>query len=249
MTENLTDQEKAELKAKIEKEIKTSPPTIGVIGLSGVGKSTTINTLFKTSLPVSDTVACTRNFESMDFQLSFKSEDAKSLALNRATIRVVDAPGLGEDIENDKKHLKMYQKNLPNCDVILWILAARNRAVALDQMYIEKLKKFHKKMIFGINQVDLVEPINWNKRINLPSEEMESNIGIIIEDRKQKIQNSIKENIRIMGFSAKCGYRLEQLFNMLIGACSKDRQWLMASLKGFSYTDFYPKELLDKVKN
>ena len=36
------------LRQKIEEAFASTPPTIGLIGVSGVGKSSTINSMFKT---------------------------------------------------------------------------------------------------------------------------------------------------------------------------------------------------------
>jgi predicted GTPase len=43
-------------------EVTKRPPTIGVVGTSGTGKSSTINTMFKTSLEISHTRPCTKEF-------------------------------------------------------------------------------------------------------------------------------------------------------------------------------------------
>ena len=62
----ITEQELERMKHVMQEAFKKRPPTIGVIGVSGVGKSTTINTLFKTNLPTSDTVRCTTEFEDVE---------------------------------------------------------------------------------------------------------------------------------------------------------------------------------------
>jgi hypothetical protein len=46
--------------ARLVQELRQHPPTIGLVGVSGVGKSSTINRMFKTNLPISHTVACTK---------------------------------------------------------------------------------------------------------------------------------------------------------------------------------------------
>jgi ABC-type dipeptide/oligopeptide/nickel transport system ATPase component len=42
---------------EVAKELQQRPPVIGLVGVSGVGKSSTINKIFKTNLETSDTVA------------------------------------------------------------------------------------------------------------------------------------------------------------------------------------------------
>ena len=54
-------------------------------------------------------------------------------------------------------------------------MAARNRGLALDQRYLEELKSYHGRMVFGVNQVDLTEPMDWHPVVNGPSPEQERN--------------------------------------------------------------------------
>ncbi len=241
----LTNEDIAKLSAAISKEVNENPPTIGLVGVSGVGKSFTINTLFKTQLPTSDTVACTKEFESIDLSLKFISGEMKS---HPVQLRVIDAPGLGEDFNLDPNYLQMYEEHLPKCDAILWILAARNRAMALDQFYLKKLKKFHSRIVFALNQVDLVEPMDWNNGINLPSKKQLENIDKIVADRELKLSDVLGSKVIVEPFSAKHGYRLEELFTAIIKATQSKRKWIIDNLKNFNFRDFIPKEFLDQIE-
>lgn len=225
-------------------EAEHRPPTIGVIGVSGVGKSSTINAMFKTHLKISHTIAGTKEFGATDLSLQFTSGKAKGGEVN---LRVVDAPGLGEDRQLDPAYIQMYKENLPACDVILWVMSARNRAVALDQIYLEELKEFTERLVFGINQVDLVYPVDWHPASPIPSVQMEGNINEILKDRSKKIQSTLNQPIRIIPYSAEKGYNLEQLFKLLIDSIPPERKWLFTSLKNFSFKDFVPDELATEL--
>jgi predicted GTPase len=139
----MTADELDKLRDEIRAVFAEHPPTIGIVGVSGVGKSSTINALFKTELATSDTVRCTTEFCRVELNVTVKKEQEDLTA----RLWVWDAPGLGEDHTADARYLEQYEKHLAECDVVLWIMAARNRAVALDQMYLQKLSQFKDKML------------------------------------------------------------------------------------------------------
>jgi len=244
-TTSLNPDELETLQRVIHFELKQRPPTIGIIGVSGVGKSSTINKLFKTSLPTSPTTACTKDFEQLDLPLPFVQGQAKG---EQTTLRIVDAPGLAEDVGQDPKYLQMYEQHLPECDVILWVLAARNRAIALDQMYLQQLSQFHPKMVFAINQIDIVDPLDWNHKINSPSSLMKKNIEEIVQYRGKKLSAVLNRNIVPIPYSATTGFNLQKLFTSLLYTCDEDRAWIFDGLKNFHFTDFIPAKALALLK-
>ncbi len=198
MTSEFTPEDEARLKEALEGELSRKPPTIGLVGVSGVGKSLTINTMFKTSLPVSHTVACTKEFTEVPLAVSLKDGPGQGGATR---LVVFDAPGLGEDRERDPEYIQMYQESLPQCDVILWITAARNRAVALDQGYLEQLGDLQERMVFGLSQVDLVEPRNWKQGLPIPSKEQEAHILEIVADRSERFSRTLGRSIDVVPYS------------------------------------------------
>jgi uncharacterized protein len=240
----LTRKEEEEL-ATLMKEALKKPPTIGLVGVSGVGKSSTINTLFKTQLPVSHTVACTKEFWELKLDVKMTQGPAEGEGVK---LIVHDAPGLGEDLAKDDEYLGMYRDKLPDCDVILWVLAARNRAVALDQHYLVQLDGFHDRIVFGLNQVDLVEPMNWKAGLPIPSKEQETHIAKIVEDRGLRLSSVMKRKVEVIPYSTVRGYNLEALFTAMLQACARQRSWILSGLKNFSYKDAIPVELLQGQK-
>jgi uncharacterized protein len=221
----------------LRNEIETRPPTLGLVGVSGVGKSSTANALFRTDLPTSSTVACTKEFR--DVPLSVEFHDRKN-RLDTASLVVIDAPGLGEDVAKDPEYLRMYHDNLGGCDVILWVMSARNRAVALDQRYLRELHMFHDRMVLGINQIDLVDPMDWVRKHNIPSAEQERNIERIESDRLARMSTVTSSELPVVSYSARYGYQLQELFTTILKACPKDRRWIFSGLQNFSYRDFIP---------
>jgi small GTP-binding protein len=219
----------------IEAEFAKAPPTIAIIGLSGVGKSTIINSLFGTRRDVSATTRGTSRFHKRKFEIVSKRLYGASM---KCALQIIDAPGLGEDKALDGNYLERYRRHLPEADIALWVLAARNRALALDQQYLEELSDVLPHIVLGINQVDLVDPLSWNEAINLPSKEQAANITAIVRDRCEKLGAAFAQPIRAVPFSALRHYNLQALFSACLDEAPKHRRWMFEVLKAFSTRDW-----------
>ncbi|MFF1714252.1 GTPase family protein [Streptomyces sp. NPDC058268] len=225
--------------------LRHHPPTIGVIGASGTGKSSTINAMFKTNLPISHAVACTKEFLNVDLNVTATSA---SIAGDSLKLCVVDAPGLGEDLARDPDYLDMYQTHLSRCDIVLWVMAARQRAIALDQGYLQLLADHHEKIVFGLNQIDLIDPMNWNCRLNLPSDDQEKIITEIAQDRSAKISATLGRPVEMHPYSAGNLYGLQELFSGMIASCPDGkRAWIFDPIKSFGPFDFIPEGVRGQV--
>lgn len=221
----------------IEQEFATRPPTIGVIGLSGVGKTTTINAMFGTSRHTSATVRGTSRFNAADIEfVSDRVADAKV----KCAFRFYDAVGLGEDKKLDGNYLKRYREHLPKCDVAVWVLAARNRALALDQQYLESIAKYlpNLNMVIAVNQVDLVDPVDWSERLNMPSPSQAAAIQEIAADRREKLKSYVKGDCPVVAYSAARYYNLQALFATCLKAAPPERRWMFELIKSFSTHDW-----------
>jgi uncharacterized protein len=228
--------EQRQLASLVSAFVIESPPTLGLMGVSGVGKSSTINRLFAATMPISHTKACTKELSSLELTLKV---DVASSAQQKINLRVVDAPGLGESISTDSKYLEMYKNHLDSCDVILWVMSAKSRAMVLDQQYLRLFMKHAKKMVFAVNQIDILPPMDWRESSNLPSNVMKIHAADIAVDRAEKLGEILGEVPEVVYYSAERGYNLEKLFNRLIGKIPKNRRWFYTGLKGFSFRDFY----------
>jgi len=218
-----------------EDEFARNPPTIGVIGLSGVGKSSTINAMFGTSRQVSATVRGTSRFSSSTFEVVSHRMEGATL---KCAFKVVDAPGLGEDMKLDANYLERYREHLPKCDIALWVLAARNRALALDQQYLERLSKVLPRLVIGINQADLVDPLDWNDGINMPSKRQMEAIAVIEKDRREKLSRFADGECTVVTYSALKYYNLQALFAACVRSAPEKRRWMFELIKSFTTRDW-----------
>lgn len=223
--------------SSIEQAFADAPPTIGIIGLSGVGKSTTMNAMFGLSRQTSATVRGTNRFKAADIEyVSDRVADAKV----KCAFKFYDAVGLGEDKDLDKNYLKRYREHLPKCDVAIWVLAARNRALALDQQYLEQIAKYLPalNMVIAVNQVDLVDPLDWNERINMPSAHQQKAIAAIVADRQEKLARFVKGDCPVVAYSAARYFNLQELFTTCMKAAPAHRRWMFELIKSFSTHDW-----------
>lgn len=230
--------------AELQEELRRKPLTIGVVGVSGVGKSTLVNTMCNTDLPTSPTVACTREFESQDVSITVRGGAVEGY---RTKLRVVDAPGLGESVEQDPAYLEMYRSELPKCDVVLWLSAARNRAIALEQQYLAELVGVNDRIVFGLSQVDLVDPLDWNTEVNLPSGEQAGNMQEICRDRADRFSRTIGATVEFVPVSAGRRYNLQPLFSALLEKAPDERAWIFSGVKAFTAGDWVPEKYRENV--
>jgi predicted GTPase len=213
------------LLAKIENE---DPPVLAMIGLVGVGKTSTINALFNSGLEISHTRPCTK------FPQPVQGNLLEHTGANGKVI-VYDMPGLGETLQADEAYYQSYVNVLPIVDAAIWVIDAPNRMMTPIQSAIFRLQKecgndIVDKIVFAANKIDRVYPgeQSWNTMANYPGQEQIP----YIKDYEAYLLSIIKSTIpnynkRIIGYSATRYYCLPMLFNELGGRMGK-REWVLA---------------------
>ena len=249
--QKMSDDDFEKIYEMIEDKVDNEPPPrFAFIGETGVGKSSTLNALFNAGVEVSHTEACTKTARGIE--VSFN----ELRGVNGALV-AYDMPGLGESRLKQKEHIALYEQVLKDVDVALWIVDAQNRAIASVQQYLEvELKSINprllERMVIALNKVDLVHPgeKDWHPLANLPSEEQEANINGRIRDVKRRIREVLPNwKGTIIGYSANRRYNLPQLFDAMMDAVPRKRQWVVASRKALAdFLEFVDPQLLPPEK-
>jgi len=140
-------------------------PVIGIMGKTGVGKSSLCNALFADKVsPVSDVTACTRD------PLCFR------LQVGEHAMTIVDLPGVGESERRDVEYAELYSQQFPRLDLVLWLIKADDRALAVDEHFYRQVigEAYRHKVLFVISQSDKVEPTCGGEKL---STEQKQNIS------------------------------------------------------------------------
>jgi predicted GTPase len=231
--------------AEMAKDLARAP-RIALIGETGVGKSSTLNALFKAGAKIDDIRPCT--VETCEYAVVTERNGS------HGPIRVLDMPGLGQDLKSDEAFLKDYDRVLPECDVALWILDACSRTLSQTQAALRGVVTSAMagldKLVIGINKIDRMEPGSWNIRTNRPSGKQQESITARIADVRTRLADPVglKES-RIIAYSAKQHYHLGKLLDALMDACPKDRRWVLHDRIDLArYEDLVDPLILEQLK-
>ncbi|WPO96277.1 GTPase family protein [Buttiauxella sp. HR94] len=148
-------------------------PVIGIMGKTGVGKSSLCNALFADKVsPVSDVTACTRD------PLCFR------LQVGEHAMTIVDLPGVGESERRDVEYAELYSQQLPRLDLVLWLIKADDRALAVDEYFYRQVigEAYRHKMLFVISQADKAEPTSGGDKLSTEQKQnISRKIGLLHE--------------------------------------------------------------------
>ncbi|MXP51792.1 GTP-binding protein [Pantoea sp. Seng] len=187
-------------------EVIDYEPRIGVMGKTGVGKSSLCNAIFQQDVcKVSHVEACTREIEELQIDVGGRK------------LTIVDLPGVGESKERDVEYKSLYEEQIPNLDLILWVIKADDRVLAPDEEFYKnviKPLKAEDKILFVINQADKIEPsFEWNRLMNSPSTAQIQNL----ETREMYIYEKLFETSNgCVAVSAPLNYNIGNLVKKMV---------------------------------
>lgn len=178
-------------------------PVIGIMGKTGVGKSSLCNALFQGEVtPVSDVAACTRDV------LRFRFRNGNH------SLMIVDLPGVGESEQRDEEYTALYRRILPEMDLVLWVIKADDRALSVDEHFYHKVMlAYQRRVLFVVNQADKAAPCHqWNTSSNTPSHSQQSTI----EAKRSAVQQLFLPHHPVSVISAQTGWGLDAMVETMM---------------------------------
>lgn len=206
------------------------PLDVMVAGVTGAGKSTTLNALFqKTVAHVGDGV------------------DPETMAVSDYELndwfRIWDTPGLGDNVEIDLRHKRKMVDLLYSTyhygmgdycliDMALVIIEGANRDMGttydlLNNVIVPNIQK--ERIFVVINQADMaMKGHHWNRTTNTPDDVLMS----FLESQAMSVQRRVKEATGIsirkpVCYSAKYGWNLQAVFDFIIDNIPRQRRPLL----------------------
>lgn len=218
-----------DIEKKLEKA-RFMPLDVMITGVTGAGKSTTLNTIFKKNVA---TVGNGVDPETMDLEF---------YSLNDV-FRLWDTPGLGDGVKNDEIHKRklvdlLYKTYSLDGNVYGWVdlaivvLEGLNRDMGstytlLNEVIVPNIQA--DRILVVINQADMaMKGRHWNKETNKPDEILVE----FLEKQAVSIQNRVKEATgvtirRPVYYSAEYGYNIEKLLDFIIDNMILERRPLI----------------------
>ena len=226
---NFRDYRKMDIEKKLEKA-RFMPLDVMVTGVTGAGKSTTLNTIFRKNMAIVG-----NGVDPETMSLEFYS-------LNDV-FRLWDTPGLGDGVKNDEIHKRklvnlLYKTYSLDGNVYGWVdlaivvLEGLNRDMGstytlLNEVIVPNIQA--DRILVVINQADMaMKGKHWNKETNRPDQVLID----FLEKQAISIQNRVKEATGVtirkpVYYSAEYGYNIEKLLDFIIDNMIVERRPLV----------------------
>ncbi len=225
----LNDYRIRDIEKKLEKA-RFRPLDVMVTGVTGAGKSTTLNTIFRKNVA---TVGNGVDPETMYLDYYLLND----------VFRLWDTPGLGDGVTNDETHKRklvdlLYKTYSLDGNIYGWIdsiivvLEGLNRDMGstytlLNEVIVPNIQA--ERILVVINQADIaMKGRHWNKETNRPDEVLLD----FLEKQAISIQNRVKEATGVtirkpVYYSAEYGYNVEKLLDFIIDNMIVERRSLI----------------------
>lgn len=113
------------------KDETAKPAKIAVLGKAGAGKTTLVNNAFSANFKTSHTIVGSDKAQMKEFEVE-----------GGGKIEIIDLPGYGRSISEDKTYETIYSRELPGCDLVILVIQANTRDLADDIDMVAKLRQW-----------------------------------------------------------------------------------------------------------
>lgn len=201
------------------------PLDVMVAGVTGAGKSTTLNSFFQR------TVAAVGN------GVDPETMTVGDYSLNRY-FRIWDTPGLGDGVEQDKIHKKkmieLLDKTWGNqlykfIDLALVIIEGANKDMGttytlLNEVIVPHIQR--DRILVVINQADLaMKGRHWDPVTKQPDAQLLSYLNEQASSVRRRVREATGVDIyQPVYYSAEYGYNIEKLFDFIIDHMPHERR-------------------------
>lgn len=199
--------------------IGARPLDLLVVGVTGAGKSTTLNSIFQ------------RNIASVGYGPDPETMEVSYHNLNDI-FRIWDSPGLGDGVSIDQIHKKKiiqilrktYQKDYTHygfIDMVLIIIDSSSREMGVTYNLINDIILKYvepRRVLVAMNKADFaMYGRHWNNNSNVP----DSTLQNFLEEKANSVKKRIAESTRLtvpkpVYYSAEYGYNIRTLLDFII---------------------------------
>lgn len=203
------------IRAKVA-AIRDYVPMVGILGDTGVGKSSLCNALFGRKVAeVGMVEACTRDLQ----KITIGDDENGGIVL-------VDMPGVGEDASRTEEYFKSYRKLHPALDLVIWVMDVDARAYergirAYEEIFKPDIKRC--PVVFVLSKAEKSTPMKeWDWNAHEPSKSQLNYIRDRAYDVAEKFDVSPK---KICAVSAEEKFNLVELVNLIVKELPKEKRF------------------------
>jgi predicted GTPase len=203
-------EEKDEILSKLHK-LEFKKANVLIAGATGVGKSTTINDIFGISTDSAELRA------EIGYDVAPKTKEISKFQIGNLILW--DSPGLGDEVDEDKRHKEKLIAKLKECDengdfvidLVLVLVDGSNKDMGstfelINNVIIPNVSDAEKRVVVGINKIDkLLHPLyeHWDRVNGVPKTlELENRILEKENSVQNRIFNSTHIKVSTVSFSA-----------------------------------------------
>ncbi|MHA7963716.1 GTPase family protein [Paenibacillus sp. CAU 1782] len=210
-----------------------NPLDVMVTGVTGAGKSSTLNTLFEQYVAK---VGEGTESETMDIE---------SYSFNNGGIRFWDTPGLGDGAEADTRHsqkiIQLLHKTYGTMeqygfiDLVLIIVDAGSKDLGTTYKLINEIiiPNFHhsQRTLVALNQCDMaMKGSGWDISKNKPSPQLTAFLNAKVDSVSRRIDESTGVQVRPIYYSTLYEYNIFSLLDSIVNLIPQEKRKYSKSL-------------------